>query len=423
MISSLCQPLRFGLLFAQITLVAGLAFSRCAIAQEKYPLKVLPCESKRMIDPQTGAELLFLTTNPGDDQSLYYEQRSWLADSSLIIFNSNRENGGLMGYLTKTGELVRLSTPKGGLGGATAGCSRNCVFAMRGADVIELSLQIEPSEDPARSPSKAIASERVICTLDAEYMPPNTSLTENADGTLLALGVGGRGNANTGKEGRVITIDVRTGDVAEITHVPGADFGGHVVFSRTNPDLVSFGESGCWIAVIDVRKKETVFKHKKVEGEFCTHHCWWLGDTITFCGGYHPQPTEDADVKVIDIRTGVVRIIGKGSWWAGATPAELAKWNWWHACGSEAGRWVAADNWHGDIGIFHAKTTRTYWLTRGHRTYGGGAHPEVGWDRKGEQVIFASHMLGNVDVCVATIPRQWQDEWESQYSLPPFDKP
>ena len=398
------------------TPIVLLLMAALASAEETYPLTVLPCESKHMTDPQTGAELLFLTTNPAQDQNLYYEQRSWLADSSLIIFTSSRENGGLIGYFTRTGELVRLVTPKGGLGGATAASSRNCIFAMRGNDVVELSVRIEPSDDPARSPSKVTASERVICTLANEYMPPNTSLTENADGTLLALGVGGRMNGDAGKQGGVITIDVKSGAVTEIVRMPGADFGGHVVFSRTSPNLVSFGVSGSWITVMDVRKKENVFSHKKVEGEFCTHHCWWLGDTITFCGGFHPQPTEDADVRAIDIRTGVVRIIGKGSWWPGATPAELAKWNWWHACGSEVGRWAAADNWHGDIGIFHAKTTRTYWLTRGHRTYGGGTHPEVGWDRKGEQVIFASHMLGNVDVCVVTIPKAWQDEWEAQCS-------
>ena len=116
--------------------------------------------------------------------------------------------------------------------------------------------------------------------------------------------------------------------------------------------------------------------------------------------------------------TGEVRIVGKGSWWPGATPAELARQNWWHACGSEKGRWLAADNWHGEIGIFHSKTTRTYLLTRDHRTYGKGTHTEVGWDRKGEQVIFASHKLGNVDVCVATIPQAWQETWQDQGSVP-----
>lgn len=138
--------------------------------------------------------------------------------------------------------------------------------------------------------------------------------------------------------------------------------------------------------------------------------------TITFCGGWHPQPEEDADVKVPDNRDGTVRILGRGSWWPDASSAQLARWIWWHAAGHENGRWVAADNWHGDIGIFHGKTTRTYILTRDHRTCGRGAHPEVGWDRRREQVVFGSRKLGNPDVCVAAFPARWQRQWDSQIS-------
>ena len=77
-------------------------------ATNSFELTVLPPEHKRMADPQTGTELLFLATGPGEDSNLYCEQRSWLADSSLILFHLGRKNGGLTGYLTKTGELVRL---------------------------------------------------------------------------------------------------------------------------------------------------------------------------------------------------------------------------------------------------------------------------------------------------------------------------
>ena len=59
--------------------------------------------------------------------------------------------------------------------------------------------------------------------------------------------------------------------------------------------------------------------------------------------------------------------------------------------------------------LFEGKTTRPHLLTSGHRTYGKGEHPHVGWDRKGEKVIFASHMLGNENVCVVTIPKAWQE--------------
>ncbi len=388
---------------------------RAAAEETTFPIEVLPSEATQMTDKETGASLLFLTTNPALDQNLYYEQRSWLADSSVILFRSSRTNGGLMGYVTKTGELLRLSSPEGGYGGSTGANLKNSFYAMRGNKVVEVFLDLKYG---AKDLLKAAARERVIASLPEEFMPPNTALTENSDGTLLAFGAGGRGEANTGKDAKVVIVNASSGDIRAVHRVPGSAFSGHVVFSRTNPNLVSFCEEGGWLSVVDVQIAKRVFQHKKVEGEFATHHCWWLGDTITFTGGFHPQPTEDADVKVIDIHTGEVRILGKGSWWPGATPAELARQNWWHACGSEQGRWLAADNWHGDIGLFHSKTTRTYYLTKNHRTYGKGTHPEVGWDRKGEQVIFASYKLGNIDVCVATIPKQWQEAWSGQLSIP-----
>ena len=83
-------------------------------------LEVLPPEHKTMTDPETGAELNFLTTDPASDLNLYFHERSWLSDGSLIVFTSSRQKGGTLGYVTATGELVRLATPSGSLGGVTA---------------------------------------------------------------------------------------------------------------------------------------------------------------------------------------------------------------------------------------------------------------------------------------------------------------
>ncbi|MCG3197682.1 MAG: hypothetical protein HUU16_06915 [Candidatus Omnitrophica bacterium] len=381
-----------------------------------FDLEVLPCEHRKQTDPETGAELTFLTTHPAGDVNLYYEQRSWLADSSAILFTSSRENGGLMAYLTATGELVRLKHPQGGYGYATCAKSRNSFYAIRGNQVVEVDLEISPSSNPSASPSRVRARERVICALEGDYARPNAYLTENSEGACLGLGVGGRGSSNPGEEAVVISIGIRDGSIDEIARLPGAQYAGHVMFSLTNPNLLSYKSLASWTTIKDVRTKETVYDHKFVEGEFCTHHCWWIDDTLTFCGGFHPQPTEDADVKVLDFKNRVVRILGKGNWWPEASSEELARFNWWHAAGHENGRWVVADNWHGDIGLIHAKSTRTYILTQGHREYGRVevTHPHVGWDRKGEQVVFASGLLGNDDVCIATIPPIWQAEWESQ---------
>src|SRR5688572_9276109 len=74
-------------------------------AATSYPLEVFPPEHKRMADPRTSAELLFLTTAPENDSNLYFHEYSWLGDESVILFTSSRAKGGLMGYLTATGEL------------------------------------------------------------------------------------------------------------------------------------------------------------------------------------------------------------------------------------------------------------------------------------------------------------------------------
>jgi hypothetical protein len=384
--------------------------ARAATAANSFELTVMPPEHKRMVDPQTGAELLFLATGPGEDGSFYYEQRSWLADSSLILFHLGREKGGLTGYLTKTGELVRLTTPNGSFACVTAARDRKSFYGVQNGKLVELSLDIHITDQPGKVPSRVRGTERVICELGPVYRSVICALTESSDGKYLSVGAGG------GPEGavHVLVVNVETGAIREVRRVLASDFHGHIMFSLTNPNLLSYkGEKDTVLEVVDLRTNGTVYRQGfRPDVELATHHCWWVNDTITFCGGFHRGPNEDSDLKVINIYTGEIRIIGRGSWLPGATPSELAAYNWWHAAGHESGRWLAADNWHGDIGIFHGRTTRTYLLTKGHRTYGGGRHPEVGWDRKGEQVIFSSHMLGGVHVCVATIPRKWQDDWE-----------
>jgi hypothetical protein len=218
--------------------------------------------------------------------------------------------------------------------------------------------------------------------------------------------------------------------VCSLPQPPG--YGGHVQWSRTNPHLISFAggrgatrdvagpaqpsigpedyaqsEQRLW--VVDIRKGVPRNVYEAEEGELVTHESWWVNDQMLFCGGKSPTPAVLSHVKALNIYSGDVRIAGAGAWWPQASPADAARLNWWHAAGSADGRWIAADNWHGDIMLFEGKTTRPHLLTSGHRTYGQGEHPHVGWDRQGQKVVFGSHLLGNLNVCVATIPKAWQD--------------
>jgi hypothetical protein len=372
-----------------------------------YPLKVSPPECRHMKDDQTGVDLTFLTSGDSKNKNLYFHERSWLQDSSLILFTSQRKDGGQMGYLTATGELLRLTARNGKpLGRATATGDRPTFYAMEGNRVLEVALKIEPSDRPEKKHSKVWASERFLCEM------PDTvgSLNESCDGRYLSLGGNDPG---TGKSA-IFTIDTATGAPRRVCGMPpGTTLGiSHLQWSRTNPFWVSFANAPIRIWVTDIRDGKTWAPYLENPGELVTHESWWVNDQIIFCGGIHPKPTEDAHVKCLDPRTGQVRIIGEGAWWPEAKPPEIAKRNWWHCAGSAEGNWIAADNWHGDIMLFEGLTARPRLLTTGHRTYGHGDHPEVGWDRQGKQVVFASHKLGGkgVHVCVATIPEKWQQE-------------
>ena len=399
-------------------------------AATSFPLEVLPPEHRRMTDPQTGAELLFLTTAPGNDVNLYFHEYSWLADESVILFTSSRTNGGLMGYVTATGELLRFNTPQRGLGAATAAAKGNAVFAARGRTIVEIKLAIQPSDAPALRRSRVTATERVLCTLPDGS--PSTALNPSCDGRYVALGVTRFADQTRGPT--IYKINLKTGKLSEVCRLPEPPgYGGHVQWSRTNPHLISFaggrgatgdvtgpvsisarpedyavrGQQRLW--VVDIRDGVPRNVYLAEENELVTHESWWVNDQILFCGGKCPPPGVLSHVKVLNIYSGEVRIVGAGAWWPGALPSDAARLNWWHAAGSGNGRWVAADNSHGDIMLFEGSTTRQHLLTTGHRTYGQGEHPHVGWDRKGEKVVFASRLLGDLNVCVATIPKPWQD--------------
>jgi hypothetical protein len=384
-----------------VLLIALAAIAAARGQSPAYSLDVSPAEHRITVDHETGAELRFLTTNPAEDTNLYFHERSWLADSSLILFYTTRDNGGLFGYLTATGELVRLHTPLGALSGATAAVNRNSVFAIRDRDVVEVALTIEPD-----TPTRVSATERVIAAL-----PPGdytTALNESCDGAHLAIGYKRLEKTN---EPAIVLIEVNSGDVRALCAVPSPPtYMHHVQWSRSNPNLLSFAGLRPRLNVVDIHDGVIRSIYHELDDELVTHEHWWGNDQIVFCGGYRPKPVEDSHVKVIDVHTGVVRILAAGTWWPGGSDEEVARRNYWHCSGSEDARWVAADNWHGDITLIEGKTGRPRVLTRNHRNYGGGAHPHVGWDRAGKQVVFTSHALGDPNPCVATIPESWQHE-------------
>ncbi|MGL6225492.1 MAG: hypothetical protein ACRC10_02570 [Thermoguttaceae bacterium] len=375
--------------------------------QQNYSLEVLPAQAKHRVDEVTGVSLLFLTDGTLASEALYFHERSFLCDNSVILFYAKSPFKGGMGYLTETGELVRLKSSDGvPLGQMTCGVNRPVIYAIAKNRVLEISLEITVSDDPATQPSQVLAREREICQLPSSI----GSLNESCDGQYLAIG--GTDPIEEGKTA-VFIIDIQSGEVKRLCGMPKeATLGvSHLQWSITNPHLLSFANAPNRIWIVDRREGKPFAPYKQHSGELVTHEMWWKDDLLLFCGGTHPKPQEDGHVKTLNPHTGEVRIVGAGAWWSTATPLELAKYNFWHPCGSADGKWIVADNWHGDLTLFEGGTTRARLLTRGHRTYGEGTHPEPSWNPGGNQVIFSSHLLdGIVNTCVATVPADWADD-------------
>jgi len=385
-------------------------FVQATAFSSTWDCEVLPSEQRVEVDAQSGAKIIFVTTDPASDTNLYFHDRCFLWNNRLMLFNSDRfGRTEIMGYLLDTGELVRLNRAQDAAAGSPVASRKgDRLFVVKENSICEWQMNI------STGPRTVVRiTEKKLADLP-EGAHPSSSLDENCDGSLLAF------TYEIENVDYVAFYDFATGEVRPATKL--AFEIGHMQFHWDRPDLLSFcrnyasdlaprdpnepPHARIWFMNVNTRVPTPAFY--QVPGELATHECWWVNDQMTFVGGHqHIDDRDEGHVKVLDLKTGDIRIIGAGAWWDEGTAFQLSKVNWWHAAGSPDGKWVAADNWHGIVALFNAKTTEKRMLTTGHRTYGGGPHPHVGWDLTGKQVEFTSNKPGNPDVCIAVIPEDW----------------
>jgi oligogalacturonide lyase len=391
--------------FSQLAVIILLLMSLKANSSI-WDCEILPAERKQETDPMTGIEVTYITTNKSNDTNLYFHDRCWLMDGNIMIFNSDRTGRNeIFGYIVSTGELIRFNREADEVAKFPL-ASRNGhdMYVAKGNAIYVWTMAY--TQEPE---SSVQVTERKLC----DYPDGSTQLhglNENADGTLVSYGY------TLDHKNHIAIVKTKTGQTDLVTTV---DYPiQHIQFSWTRPDLLSYArsygsdtapedspeEAHARIWFVNVNTKTPVPSFYQVPGELVTHECWWVNDQITFIGGHRK---EEGHMKVLDLRTNEIRIIGAGAWMEGVEARDLAAINWWHGAGSPDGRWVIADNWHGHIALFDAANTRMRYLTKGHRTYGSGAHPHVGWDLHGKSVEFTSNKMGNPDVCIVEIPEDW----------------
>ena len=69
-----------------------------------------PSEKKVVIDPVTGVELLFLTSQSGTgDSKIYQTHNQWTSDGQWVVFRSDRVPGEAMAVNESTGDIVQVT--------------------------------------------------------------------------------------------------------------------------------------------------------------------------------------------------------------------------------------------------------------------------------------------------------------------------
>jgi hypothetical protein len=383
-----------------------------ALFSATWDCEILPAEHKIEVDPTSGAKIIFATTDKASDTNLYFHERCFLFNNQLLLFYSNRfGRSEIMGYFVPTGELVRLTPARIETAGSPLASQKgDRLFVTRGNTIYQWRFIL------TTTPRTMVKIEEKKLTEFPAGTSQRSSLTENSDASLLGFG------CRQDTTYYLAVYDFSSEKTRIVANV-GFRFD-HLQFHHQRPNILSFSRSypvdvdvapldpaeprHARIWFLDINLGIPIPAFYQVPGELATHECWWVNDQMTFLGGFHSDGhREEGTVKVLDFKTGDIRIIGAGAWLEDATAFQLSQVNWWHAAGSPNGKWVVADNWHGIVALFNAKTTEKKILTTGHRVYGGGNHLHAGWDLQGNMVQFTSNKLGNTDVCIAIIPESW----------------
>jgi oligogalacturonide lyase len=369
-----------------------------------WECEIYPAEQKITTDPDSGAKLIFVTTDTSRDNNLYFDWNCWFQDLSMMTFLSWRTGKGeLFGYLPLTGELVRLNPGKGAdiITQATVDYKSHDIYVRTDSAIYQWNVQLEFSENSSKVKTASVKERKIVTVPDGSIF--TSALSQSADCQFISATT--RNDAE--KTQSIVAVNVQTGEITTLLTWDQAHHFSHVQFSKYNPHLLRFSYHPHRMWYINTKEPGIAHKlHLQEPGELVTHEDWWVNDQMTFCGGYR---TEHSHLKIINIHTQKTRILGGGSWLPEKTPYELSQFNWWHASGSLDGKWVAADNWHGHIGIVDERTSHLRLLTTNHRVYGSGDHPHVGWAPDSKSVEFTSLIHGNADVCIAHLPKEWYD--------------
>ncbi len=428
-----------------------------------------PSERKEIIDPVTGAKLIFLTSTPNGDAKIYQTHNQWTSDGQWLIFRSHRVRGEAMAVNEKTGEMVQVT--EGGYTGmlniarksmklyfmrlakddtipATPGdTARRRV--QRAVQIIEVDLEKLFADSKAGKLKKQTEYQRVCGSTpkefgaggdmaldgDEEWCYFRVGLQEAAKhlapGTKIEKNFGPR-NMGAGPNG-IAAMNIHTGEIEYVVSVPFQI--GHI---QTNPwvagEIVFCWETGgkspqrTWTVMRDGSGLRPLYPES--EYEWVTHEAVIGKDEVAIAIMGHRKIPGTSKTMEAPTDVGGANPGQDPAWGPSGTrekPTGLAIVNLrtremeivgqtksgsglWHVSGSSDGRWAVADDFARNIYLIDRHTKKMILLSTGHKTTAAD-HPHPTMSPDGTKIQIQSAMLSadnrTMNICIIPLPEEW----------------
>ena len=412
----------------------------------------LPSERRVLQDPETGVELVFLTTKSGTaDSKIYQTHNQWTADGQWVIFRSDRIPGEALAVHEETGDIVQVT--EGGYTGmlCVARNSMNLYYmrVAKGADgertgmeVVEVNLEKLFADSAAGTLQGKQQYERLCGTIPAEmcregdmaldgseafaYFRLSEAYARNMPIAEPIAGNFGPRNMGAGPGG-IGKIDLATGRVEPVVAVHFKV--GHIQGNPWHPGEVVFcWETGgkapqrTWVVNADGSELRPVYR--ETEYDWVTHEAVSGADEVVIAilghrslartrnlpgtdSSWGPSGTKEhpTGIAVVNLRTRELTLEG-----------QVDDDSFWHVAGTSDGHWVAGDDFAHRLWLIDRHTKERILLSAGHkRTARDHVHPTFKPD--GTAIEIQSAMLSedgrSMNICIVRLPQHLIDRYQS----------
>ncbi|WP_140986190.1 hypothetical protein [Asticcacaulis tiandongensis] len=367
--------------------------------------KRFPSEKQIITDRVTGKPLTVLTSGQFDDSRIYQTHPQWAQDGVHIIFRSGERSGDgtpqIFAVNELTGDIIQLTHGKGVYTGSinVARLSQQVYYVRneggnkpQTVQVIDLAALLA---DSAAGQIRREGYEKTVATLPQGFIMAG-GFSLDADEKTAYFGFDQikapprpQGQPVPQVPGGILAMNLETGATHEVVRT---DFRmGHV---QANPlksgEIMYCWETGgdapqrMWIVNADGTGNRPVYE----EGpdDWVTHEQFADADHVVFnlMGHTEKLSKRATGILVINLRTGIIDNLGQ-------VPFTSKGRSYWHNGVTYDGKYVAGDDFDGNVFLIDRETREQRLLTTGHLMRPDHAHPSFSADNK--RVLIQSGML------------------------------